>query len=110
MGATNELTCPVRNMQKLLLLHQKAKSSLETPLFNLHYHQLVKLVKLLLSKLKINIKRFSTRSGGATALAKAGVPRHLIQILGRWKSSAYKTYVRLAPQDIASITKKICPK
>lgn len=39
----------------------------------------------------------SMRSGGATALAQAGLPLEHIQDLGRWSSEAFKTYVRGHP-------------
>jgi hypothetical protein len=39
----------------------------------------------------------SLRSGGATALAEAGIPPHLIQDTGRWKSEAWKVYIRKHP-------------
>ena len=43
------------------------------------------------------ISTHSFRIGGATAAAKAGVPAHVIQLLGRWRSDAFKKYVRIAP-------------
>jgi hypothetical protein len=35
----------------------------------------------------------SLRMGAATQAALAGVPDHLIQLMGRWKSEAYKLYI-----------------
>lgn len=35
----------------------------------------------------------SFRRGGATSLRVAGVPDSLIQLLGRWKSDSYRTYI-----------------
>lgn len=42
----------------------------------------------------------SFRSGGATALTDAGVPIEHIRMVGRWKSNAYKVYIRTSPQDL----------
>lgn len=39
----------------------------------------------------------SMRSGGASALARAGLPLDHIQDVGRWSSEAFKTYVRDHP-------------
>ena len=35
----------------------------------------------------------SLRIGAATSAAAAGVPDHLIKILGRWQSEAYQLYI-----------------
>lgn len=51
---------------------------------------------------------FSSHSfltGAATSEARAGVPDHLIQVLGRWKSDAYKQYIR-TPPDLITCTAK----
>lgn len=39
----------------------------------------------------------SMRSGGASAMAQAGIPLEIIQDTGRWSSEAFKTYVRDHP-------------
>lgn len=39
----------------------------------------------------------SMRSGGASALAQAGLPLEYIQDVGRWSSEAFKTYIRDHP-------------
>lgn len=39
----------------------------------------------------------SMRSGGASALAQAGLPHKHIQDMGRWSSEAFKTYIRDHP-------------
>lgn len=40
----------------------------------------------------------SLRRGGATSLFLAGAPDRLVQLLGRWRSDAYKVYV-VTPRD-----------
>jgi hypothetical protein len=44
-----------------------------------------------------DISGHSLRSGGATALALAGVPFHQIQAVGRWSSDAFQAYIRENP-------------
>ena len=44
-----------------------------------------------------NVAGHSLRSGGATALALAGVPLARIQIIGRWSSEAFLIYIRQNP-------------
>lgn len=39
----------------------------------------------------------SMRSGGASAMAQAGLPQEHIQDVGRWSSEAFKTYIRDHP-------------
>ena len=39
----------------------------------------------------------SFRIGGATSLSNAGVPDHVIQLLGRWVSDSFLRYIRVDP-------------
>ena len=48
---------------------------------------------LLSAGLPGNFSSHSFRIGAATSAARAGIPDHLIQGLGRWKSGAYKPYI-----------------
>jgi hypothetical protein len=45
----------------------------------------------------------SIRSGGATALAEAGVPPHIIQAIGRWASDTFQIYIRRHPVLLAAL-------
>ena len=40
-----------------------------------------------------NVNTHSFRRGGASALAAAGAPAHVIQVLGRWRSNAFSVYL-----------------
>jgi hypothetical protein len=49
--------------------------------------------------LHLNPKQYASHSyriGGASALAAAGVPAYMIQLMGRWKSLAFMDYIRLS--------------
>ena len=48
-----------------------------------------------------NINTHSFRRGGATALASAGIPAHIIQIMGRWQSNAFIKYIEIPDDFIA---------
>ncbi len=50
----------------------------------------------------------SFRRGGATTLSLAGVPNHLIQALGRWRSDAYKRYIDTSNNQLRTITIAMC--
>ena len=50
-----------------------------------------------------NISGHSMRSGGATALAVAGVPASQIQAIGRWSSDSWQVYVRKHPVIIHAL-------
>jgi hypothetical protein len=49
-----------------------------------------------------NVGGHSLRAGGATALAEAGIPPHMIQSIGRWSSEAFQIYIRQHPVVLAS--------
>ena len=50
-----------------------------------------------------NVGGHSLRAGGATALAEAGIPAHMIQAIGRWSSDAFQIYIRRHPVLLASL-------
>ena len=50
-----------------------------------------------------NVGGQSLRAGGATALAEAGIPPHMIQAIGRWSSEAFQIYIRKHPVVLASL-------
>jgi hypothetical protein len=44
----------------------------------------------------------SLRAGGATALAQAGIPPHIIQAIGHWASDTFQIYIRHHPVLLAA--------
>lgn len=52
----------------------------------------------------------SFRAGGATALTDAGVPLEHIRLIGRWKSNAYRCYVRSSPTSLVDSIARINPQ
>jgi len=45
----------------------------------------------------------SMRAGGATALAEAGLPPHIIQAIGRWSTDTFQIYIRHHPVLLAAL-------
>ena len=50
----------------------------------------------------------SFRIGAATTAAANGVEDSTIQTLGRWKSSAYLSYIRIPPENLAALSMSLC--
>ena len=69
------------------------------------YNDFLKVIKQLAVKAGVDYPAsysgHSFRAGGATALAKAGVPDHRIKLIGRWLSDAYQLYISTPPTALA---------
>jgi hypothetical protein len=59
-------------------------------------------LRILHHHLSGNIGGQSLRAGGATALAEAGIPPHMVQAVGRWTSEGFQLYVRRHPVLLAA--------
>ena len=60
-----------------------------------------RVVRAALASKGVNPSRYlshSFRIGAATAATQAGVPDHIIKMLGRWQSSAYLLYIYSDPR------------
>lgn len=72
---------------------------LDYPSYNNYFKNLIK-------ALGLDHRRYSThslRAGAATQAAHAGMSQNDIQRLGRWRSDAYKAYLRPPPSSYASL-------
>ncbi len=49
----------------------------------------------------------SFRIGAATTAGAHGLPDSTIQTLGRWSSDSFRRYIRLPPQELASISRSL---
>ena len=47
-----------------------------------------------------SLNTHSFRIGGASALASAGLPDYVIQVIGRWSSDSFLRYIRLPISNI----------
>ena len=99
-------------MRKFL---QQSESHRHLPLFTFHNGKYLTrrdvsaLTKSLLRLTGANPTLYSSHSyriGTATTAAAAGISEPLIQTLGRWQSTAYKTYIRSSPKTITNASKQ----
>ena len=104
MSHTNHAVCPTCAMKSNLALQQcRPNTTKDSPLLLLENQQvltrqhLVTFVSHLQRLVGVNPSAYgghSFRIGGATSASLAGLTDYEIQMLGRWKSDYYKTYVR----------------
>lgn len=105
-------TCPIVNtiefLQKRDAIHPRPWS--DSPLFAmptgapLTRKCFISMLNQLCSATGLNPSHYSGHSlriGAATTAARHNVPDHLIQVLGRWSSDCYKTYIKTSPHSIA---------
>ena len=52
----------------------------------------------------------SFRRGGATSLLRAGVPDSVIQVLGRWRSDAFKLYLQMGSGTLRRATRAVAAR
>ena len=109
IGKTNQTLCPVtallnymviRGNSPGLLFHFEDNAPLTKSKFTARFRQL-------LDQAGVDSTLYaghSFRIGAATTAAAKGVEDSLIQTLGRWKSSAYLTYIRLPPENLAAVS------
>lgn len=107
--ASNDKACAVSSIQNLFTQFPQPPS---TPLFHSAIGPFTR--EYLTAKLRSDIKRLgikgnfsghSFRRGAATSAEKSGLSKDEIQLLGRWKSNAYKLYIQPS-QDRAHSTSR----
>ena len=99
IGVLNHYLCPVHALIRYLMHRGRAPG----PFFvfrNGAFLTRPRIVDLLRRGLPDtpHINTHSFRRGGASALANANVPDHVIQILGRWKSNAFREYIQMSDE------------
>ena len=113
ISKTSTSTCPVRAMKHFIKYGHHHRS---LPLYTfqdgtfLIRHRVSMMTKSLISSKVSDTYLYSSHSyqiGAATAAAAAGIPDSLIQILGRWHSNAYRSYIRISPKVLCNATRLI---
>lgn len=109
LGATGCELCPVVSMLAFLAIRHPSPG----PLFVfqdgslLSRNRLVAALRQVLSSVGIRVSPFSGHSfriGAATTAAKAGISDSMIKTLGRWKSTAFMSYIRTPRESLTSIS------
>lgn len=112
LGVTRTDLCPVQALLEYLSLRGREPG----PLFlwsdgkPVTKTRLVEEVRLALRGAGLPEKEFaghSFRIGAATTASAAGVEDSTIQALGRWKSSAFLSYIRASPKLLAGVSHTI---
>ena len=112
LGRVRDGMCPVAALLQYLALRGAGQG----PLFRfpngdpLTRRRLVAAMREVLRRRGFDADRFSGHSlqiGAATAAARVGCPEEKIKALGRWKSNAYKRYIRLAGADITKVSSSL---
>ena len=112
VGKTDSSLCPV----SAVLAYMARRGPGEGPLFRfqsglpLSRSRLVEALREVLGIAGYNPEEYaghSFRIGAATTAAACGIPIDTIKTLGRWKSDAYRLYVRLPREHLAEISKAL---
>ena len=112
MGKTNTPRCPVvavvaymagreHDPGPFFLTHQRK------PLTKPHFVAEVRKGLTAVGLDQASFSGHSFRIGAATAAAQAGIPDSAIQMLGRWSSTAFLSYIRTPRQQLATLTSSI---
>ena len=112
LGRTGKSLCPVAAMLGYLAIHPSNPGPLfiwenGTPLSRA---QLVKHLQEVLTQAGIDTTHFSGHSfriGAASTVARMGFSDSFIQTLGRWKSSAFMSYIRTPVDQLISVSTRL---
>ena len=112
LGVTRSYICPVTALLDDLQIRSPEPGSLflfqsGKPLTRLtlvhHLHEAL----VQEGSLSSNFNGHSFRIGAATTAARCGLEDSLIQTLGRWKSSAYLSYIRIPTEQLAATAARL---
>ena len=112
LGRTDNIICPIRG----ILPYLAQRGCRPGPLFmfqdgRMLTRQLLSAeINRLLTELHIDQRLYNTHSfriGAATSAMEAKIPEVHVQMLGRWRSDAYKRYVRTSPKELAHLSKQL---
>ena len=108
VGKTGDILCPV----SALLAYLAVRGALPGPLFQLQdgspltKDYFIQKFRAALTNIGFEASQYaghSFRIGAATTAAEKGI-EDLIKAMGRWKSQAYLTYIKTAPDTLAKVS------
>ena len=113
ISANGDATCPIKLLDRML--SESKKRDAAAPLFVFDDKPLTRSVwiaetRRLLAKARFDPSLYSGhsfRKGGAQSLFDAGVSRHIIQTLGRWKSNSFQLYIKLTVEAHAEFSRRM---
>ena len=99
IGKVQGIVCPVELMQEYLSVRPSRTGPLfihfdGTPLSRYQFSAVLQKTIKLLGMQASHFKSHSFRIGAASTMAQLGFPPEEIKNAGRWRSSAYKSYIR----------------
>ena len=112
LGKTDNDICPVNS----LLAYLVRRCGTPGPLFVMEDGQYLTRelfraqLNTILQEAGLNAKDYNTHSfriGAATSAREAGISDASIQMLGQWKSDAYKVYIRTPREELAKFSSQL---
>ena len=114
VAATGTDLCAVQALRQMFLLSGKRRPDDALfvredgrPLCRSHINRAVQGMAVLAGVPKSHYGTHSLRRGGATALFNAGFSRDFIQLMGRWKSDAFKLYISQPVAELLNVGKQM---
>ena len=108
ISATKDIECAVSAMRKLIQIdtHRHSHASLfciglleQQPFTREYVVQKLHQIAITCGLGRAVWNGHSFRRGAATWAAEVGIPEAQIQILGRWRSDAYKSYIEYSKEE-----------
>ena len=108
IGKTSSTLCPVAAMLHYLSIRPAESGPLFVTKDGQHMtkNKFMKMIRNTLAKAGIDSSGYKGHSfciGAATTAAANGINECLIKALGRWSSSAYQTYIKIPPHELAAV-------
>ena len=114
LGRTQSVVCPVVALLQFLAIRPSHSGPLfiwqdGSPLTQQQFTHEVKMMLQLAGLCSSSYAGHSFRIGAATTAAHAGLPSHLIKMLGRWESEAYQLFIRTPSETLVQVSSLLAP-
>ena len=115
ISATNDIGCPVSAMRKLIQIdtHRHSHAPLfciglleQQPCTREYVVQKLQQIAITCGLGRAAWNGHNFRRGAATWAAEVGIPVAQIQILGRWRSDAYKSYIEYSKEEWINLSQR----
>ena len=114
LGRTQSVVCPVVALLQFLAIRPSHSGPMfiwqdGSPLTQQQFTHEVRIMLQLAGLCSSSYAGHSFRIGAATTAAQAGLPSHLIKMLGRWESEAYQLYIRTPRETLVQVSSLLAP-